>query len=46
MTLPYGSWPSPISPADLVASGGVSADPRADGEDVYFLHTRPRAAAG
>ena len=38
--LPYGSWPSPISPADLVRSGGVSADPRADGEDVYFLHTR------
>ena len=38
--LPYGSWPSPVSPADLVRSGGVSADPRADGEDVYFLHTR------
>ncbi len=41
--LPYGSWPSPISPADLVASGGVSADPRADGDTVYFLQTRPES---
>jgi dipeptidyl aminopeptidase/acylaminoacyl peptidase len=41
--LPYGSWPSPISPADLVASGGVSADPRADGGHVYFLQTRPES---
>jgi dipeptidyl aminopeptidase/acylaminoacyl peptidase len=38
--LPHGSWPSPISPAELVRSGGVPADPRSDGEDVYFLHTR------
>ena len=41
--LPHGSWPSPISPADLVASGGVSADPRADGDTVYFLQTRPES---
>jgi dienelactone hydrolase len=41
--LPYGSWPSPVSPADLVASGGVSADPRADGTDLYFLQTRPES---
>ncbi len=41
--LPHGSWPSPISPADLVSSGGVPADPRADGQDVYFLRTRPES---
>ena len=41
--LPHGSWPSPISPADLVASGGVAADPRADGDVVYFLQTRPES---
>ena len=39
----HGSWPSPISPADLVASGGVAADPRADGDVVYFLQTRPES---
>ena len=41
--LPYGSWPSPVSAEELVTSGGVPADPGADGEDVYFLHTRPES---
>lgn len=40
-TLPYGSWPSPIS-IDLAvgASRGIS-EPRQDGNDVYFLESRP-----
>ncbi len=41
--LPHGSWPSPVSTADLVSSGGVPADPRADGGSVYFLRTRPES---
>jgi dipeptidyl aminopeptidase/acylaminoacyl peptidase len=43
-TLPYGSWPSPIS-IDLAvgASRGIS-EPRQDGADVYFLESRPEEA--
>ncbi len=37
--LPHGSWPSPVSARDLVAGGGVAAEPRADGDDVYWLAT-------
>src|SRR5688572_20726538 len=41
VTLPYGSWPSPIS-LDLVVAGGRAVfEPRLDGEDVYVLESRP-----
>ncbi len=41
MTLPHGSWPSPIS-IDLVVAGGRGlAEPRLDGPDVYVLESRP-----
>ncbi len=38
---PYGSWPSPIT-VDLAveASRGLS-EPRQDGDDIYFLESRP-----
>ena len=40
-TLPYGIWPSPISPEDL-ASGQVSLDEvRVDGASTYWLEGRP-----
>ena len=40
-TLPYGSWPSPIT-LDLVVAGsrGLS-EPTTDGQDVYVLESRP-----
>ena len=44
-TLPYGSWPSPISPSDLVGAGSVAADVRADGADVLFLRTTAETGA-
>jgi hypothetical protein len=39
--LPYGSWPSPIT-IDLAVGGsrGLS-EPRQDGDDIYFLESRP-----
>jgi dipeptidyl aminopeptidase/acylaminoacyl peptidase len=40
-TLPYGSWPSPIS-LDLVVGGSRAlAEPMLDGPDVYVLESRP-----
>ncbi len=40
-TVPHGSWPSPISAADL-ASGGVRlGEPRYDGADLYWTQGRP-----
>ena len=40
-TLPYGSWPSPIT-LDLVMAGGRGLfDPHIDGPDVYLLESRP-----
>lgn len=40
-TLPFGSWPSPLSPASL-ASGQTSLDEvRTDGSDTYWLEGRP-----
>lgn len=44
-SLPHGSWPSPISPHDLVASGGTMADPLSDGGRVHWLRTRPETGA-
>ena len=41
VTLPYGSWPSPIS-LDLVVSGSRGlAELMLDGADVYVLESRP-----
>ncbi len=40
-TLPYGTWPSPIS-AELIASDAVGlSEPRLDGADCYWLEQRP-----
>ena len=39
---PYGSWKSPID-ADLVASAGVGLQQlRIDGEDIYWIESRPQ----
>ncbi|SDS60325.1 Dipeptidyl aminopeptidase/acylaminoacyl peptidase [Nocardioides scoriae] len=43
--LPFGSWPSPVSPADLVAGGGVPAEPVVDGGAVHWLTTTPESGA-
>jgi dipeptidyl aminopeptidase/acylaminoacyl peptidase len=41
VTLPYGSWPSPIS-IDMVITGGRGlAEPMLEGGDVYVLESRP-----
>jgi len=41
MRLPYGTWPSPISPQSL-ATGQVTLDEvRVDGRDTYWLAGRP-----
>lgn len=45
MTLPYGSWPSPISAAGLARAGGTASCPSADGEDVYWLQTREESGS-
>jgi dipeptidyl aminopeptidase/acylaminoacyl peptidase len=38
---PYGTWPSPIT-AEMVSVGGISlAQPRLDGDTVYWLEGRP-----
>ena len=42
--LPFGTWPSPISPDDL-ASGSVGLDEvRVDGPSTYWLEGRPTEA--
>ena len=43
-TAPYGAWRSPIT-ADLIAGGriGVSS-PRLDGDDIYWIESRPEEA--
>ena len=43
--LPFGSWPSPVSPADLVAGGGVPAEPVVDRGAVHWLTTTPETGA-
>ncbi|MDQ6778339.1 MAG: S9 family peptidase [Actinomycetota bacterium] len=39
--LPYGSWPTPVSSAVLVASAVGLGDVRVDGEDVIWSEGRP-----
>ena len=39
----YGAWPTPVRPEDLSSSRGVPADPLADGDDLYWLQTRPES---
>ncbi len=40
-TLPYGSWPSPISADALLSDAGVDIGfPRVDGGDLYWLQAR------
>jgi dipeptidyl aminopeptidase/acylaminoacyl peptidase len=42
--LPYGTWPSPLTP-EAVATGQVRIDEvRVDGPDTYWLETRPAEA--
>ena len=43
-TLPYGSWPSPISIDLAVGSARGLSEPRQDGEDIYVLESRPDEA--
>ena len=43
-TLPYGSWPSPISVAMAVAGSRGLSEPQPDGDDLYFLESRPDEA--
>jgi dipeptidyl aminopeptidase/acylaminoacyl peptidase len=39
--LPYGSWPSPIRTDDLVGDVVRLSDPWIDGDDVYWIESRP-----
>ncbi len=41
VTLPYGSWPSPIRVDDIVADAVRLSDPWVDGDDVYWIEGRP-----
>ena len=41
---PYGSWPSAVTVDMLVAGGRQPSDPRIDGDDVWFLESRPDEA--
>jgi len=43
-TLPYGSWPSPISVEMAVGSSRGMSEPRPDGADIYLLESRPEEA--
>lgn len=43
-TLPYGSWPSPISVDLAVGSARGLSEPVPDADDVYFLESRPEEA--
>jgi hypothetical protein len=40
-SLPYGSWPSPISIELAVGSSRGLSEPRQDGDDIYVLQSRP-----
>src|SRR5215472_10205213 len=39
---PYGSWASPITSDLIVASSIGLSDVRVDGDDVYWIETRPQ----
>src|SRR4051794_2645706 len=39
--LPYGSWPSPIGPDDLVGDSISVTEPWIDGDDAYWVEGRP-----
>lgn len=41
-TLPYGHWPSPITPELLTAQGVRISDPQAVDKHLYWLETRPQ----
>ena len=41
VTLPYGSWPSPIRIDDLVGDVVRLSDPWIDGDDIYWIEGRP-----
>ncbi|MFT4216283.1 MAG: prolyl oligopeptidase family serine peptidase [Micropruina sp.] len=43
-TVPHGSWPSPISAADLASAGVRLGEPRYDGADLYWTQGRPAEA--
>ena len=43
-TLPYGSWPSPISVEMAVGASRGLSEPRPDGDDLYVLESRPEEA--
>jgi dipeptidyl aminopeptidase/acylaminoacyl peptidase len=43
-TLPFGSWPSPISVDRVVAGGRGLAEPMLDGAELYVLESRPDEA--
>jgi dipeptidyl aminopeptidase/acylaminoacyl peptidase len=44
MTAPYGSWKSPITSDVIVAATIGLTDVLLDGEDVYWIETRPQEA--
>ncbi len=45
MTAPYGSWKSPITP-EIIVQDSVGLGPiQFDGEDVYWVETRPEEGA-
>lgn len=39
--LPFGSWPSPLSPASLTAATRRLDEVRVDGDDTYWVESRP-----
>ena len=41
-TIPYGHWPSPISPELLTSQGVRISEPQAVGERIYWLESRPQ----
>ena len=43
-TLPFGSWPSPISTEMAVGSARGLSEPIPDGDDIYLLESRPEEA--
>jgi dipeptidyl aminopeptidase/acylaminoacyl peptidase len=43
-TLPFGSWPSPITVELAVGSAHGLSEPRPDGDDLYLLEARPEEA--